>query len=471
MTDVVNSADMEPPIVYPVSQIQEEPDLCVRAGDWVDGLPLILQIRRSVDIQTDVLRRFGCRAEQLPPPIAAAMGQLQDACNMHLKHQGVADEQYTSYIEVGALFGDSLTVRAFGEHSPLSIDDDAANTAYHGHGGLARNTSMCMDYGNDLDISDCEADIASVIGGSTHLQLSLTDSSLGLQRKDDRKQPVGKRRAFVSEKFSLLPSAVATVAGRESQPQISSEQYNQMARELMALAPNERSQAVSSLKFEVPRADLAEALCAIGHALHTAYHKRDLVHSDIKPSNILLADSVQLIDGVGVPVGKPSVVASPGWGAPEQVLNQPVSAATDVYPLGQMLLRLTEASVYGEEKTFVIPFKEGRKRVRLMGSLGVTVKAGKECPVTTGRAEWQAFIAECLSFDASARPSDGATFASQLEKLMRTHPLQGSIQLQRNDKVRLGTAVIGGLLQPTWIVMDHHRAHSGQFIARVPCRE
>jgi hypothetical protein len=93
---------------------------------------------------------------------------------------------------------------------------------------------------------------------------------------------------------------------------------------------------------------------------------------------------------VGVPVGGVSVVASAGWAAPEQIRLLPVAAATDVYaiariahsntetphprslslrhvtrrcapryPLAQMVVAALGAQIYGEEKTFVVPFKGG----------------------------------------------------------------------------------------------------------------
>ncbi|MGI9233206.1 MAG: protein kinase domain-containing protein [Woeseiaceae bacterium] len=88
-------------------------------------------------------------------------------------------------------------------------------------------------------------------------------------------------------------------------------------------------------------------LAAVSHA-----HARLIVHRDIKPSNVLVDErgSVRLLDfGVakllrpdgGVPGAGLTVelgmALTPEYAAPEQLLGQPVTTATDVYSLGWML--------------------------------------------------------------------------------------------------------------------------------------
>jgi serine/threonine-protein kinase len=92
-----------------------------------------------------------------------------------------------------------------------------------------------------------------------------------------------------------------------------------------------------------------DVLSAVAHA-----HSNLIVHRDLKPSNILVTEegTVKLLDfGVAAllseaatgATGSAAVVApglTPGYAAPEQLLNQPVTTATDVYALGLVLFVL-----------------------------------------------------------------------------------------------------------------------------------
>lgn len=81
-------------------------------------------------------------------------------------------------------------------------------------------------------------------------------------------------------------------------------------------------------------------------------HKNLIVHRDIKPSNILVTDSgdVKLVDfGIAKLVDEEkdnqltqtgNQVLTPGFAAPEQLLDKPITTATDVYLLGLVLYKL-----------------------------------------------------------------------------------------------------------------------------------
>ena len=110
------------------------------------------------------------------------------------------------------------------------------------------------------------------------------------------------------------------------------------------------------------RLDLFRSVCA---AVHFA-HQRLVVHRDLKPSNIFVNQQgeVKLLDfGIAKLLAAPAasetpdaattlLAMTPAYASPEQIKNEPITTASDVYALGVVLYELlTGQSPYKAKKT------------------------------------------------------------------------------------------------------------------------
>ena len=244
--------------------------------------------------------------------------------------------------------------------------------------------------------------------------------------------------------------------------------------DLLAVLDEARSRAGGPLPgWQPTRRPLAassysQAICWIGaclaDALHHA-HQRGLLHLDVKPSNVLIADDGQpmLLDfhlargsiRPGDPMPR-DLGGTPGFMAPEQAAMMaaireggPATGAVDeradIYALGATLSRALAGEAAGDD---------GSSAVRL-------TKANPR--VSAGLAD---ILGRCLARDPADRYQDAAALAADLRRHLADLPLEGVANrspLERYRKWRRrhpGVVALGLLLAVSWSAPRGHRQHA-----------
>ncbi len=228
-----------------------------------------------------------------------------------------------------------------------------------------------------------------------------------------------------------------------------------------------------------------DVLAAVAHA-----HAHLIVHRDIKPSNVLItpAGEVKLLDfGIAkflardtgdedysAPTRIEDVALTPGYAAPEQILGEPPSTATDVYQLGVLLHVLL---------TRHLPFEHGgttrAERVRAALEAEPTRPSDVAAPAWRRqlRGDLDAIVAKALRKRPAERYNSAAALAGDLQRFLNHETVgarEGALAYRARKFVRryraavLGTAVaaVALLLATVFAVLQMREAQAQRDQAR-----
>lgn len=186
----------------------------------------------------------------------------------------------------------------------------------------------------------------------------------------------------------------------------------------------------------LPTEEVVRIGIAIGTAL-TDLHRQGVVHLDLKPQNVILAERGAVLLDFGLArhadlpdlLGEESTVpmGTPAYIAPEQVLGDRTDPASDLFALGCMLYQLATG-----EEPFGRPSTTAGMKRRLYHAPRPMRAIRPDIP-----AWLEAIVARCLEVDRSRRYADAAKLIFDLR-----HPDQ--VVLPRSNRTRPG-GILGWL--------------------------
>jgi len=178
---------------------------------------------------------------------------------------------------------------------------------------------------------------------------------------------------------------------------------------------------------------LADALCAM--------HERDLVHGDIKASNVLIEPSgrILLLDfGAATEHGEPVDQASPRTAAPEQLIGRKADPAADIWSLGTLLYRCLS----GQQ-----PYK-----AKNVDALAAAQRRPPELSVLPRL--FRPLIGEMLSIDPTQRPT-----ASQVVNQLRSIRKAPARRRKNIALTGIATSLLIGMIVASIGWLDAYRAN------------
>ena len=152
-------------------------------------------------------------------------------------------------------------------------------------------------------------------------------------------------------------------------------------------------------------------------------HAGLVVHRDLKPTNILIAEdgSLKLLDfGIAKILEAPGDLTvdgrplTPRFSSPEQIRGEPVTVATDIYQVGLVFLSLfepTEESAKADESTL---YSDALEKKDVTARSRIT----EELPI-----ELEAVINKCLRFDARERYLSASELVGDLNRFLNGYPV------------------------------------------------
>ncbi len=446
------------------SELITQADILTNIGLSEDGLPLLINIKRSknlsphIDAIADMVKHSKYDEEldvmlddfrESLERYAANTWASHRICNVE-KKDGTTDEMYISTNNLNQLTS-SLLSRILKSAKEKPVFEEADHQL--GDNGNVESPNdfywdeddEVTDLGWDYDSeSDSEDSSLQSIGGQNRY--------LGISAKDGNLFSVGYNgnnwvewHPFLIESIpSNFPECMFVIPGYKKEVPVSQYQHHLEEFCLEEIRNDGYLRYPTNVTITLSRQSIGHVVYEISKAVDI-FHEADKIHADLKPGNILLTKSgPALIDDFKLSPGDISPGWTPNWSAPEQVMRQPVSYASDIYSLGLLLVSLMTGKLIGEIRKFKIPsIRDLDKEHNVFYNPSVYIKEPEQV-FTNGKSEWVSFIESCLKFESKLRPQTAPEFSKTLSELLNNCPLAGDISFSISYSQIVAATLIDG---------------------------
>jgi hypothetical protein len=431
--DTEPQREWTPPLVVgSVTRLEEVADTVVEIGPAEDGLPMLLQVSRSDNLNrplSEIARVLGQLEESgVQTSLDAFLRALLKNAEGAWRKRGVCDvlvspsksaRCYVTSRTVAELLSTSLL-------GSLLPPPRLGDFAYHSPIRKEPATHL-------LPTAALDVRIQSLGGRNRFLAIPLVGEQRLVVGKDPAQDlPVHAWHEFIYESLAGFEGCEYYVGkGDEALSQGPFEGYARSIDRIFREWMNDDGKAELDASFSISRAALAGAVVQLLTSLQEDYHKSGSVHGDVKPQNSLVTQKgAILIDGLELKAGDVAPAISPVWAAPEQVSMGEVSAPTDIYPVGLIVVSLLGCQLVGEIVRHQIPSEDaGAMTVSFVKNPAIYLPYDTPVVPPSRRSAWSAFVSKCLRFEPEERFSCAGTCADELRTLIEDSPPSGRVTL------------------------------------------
>jgi hypothetical protein len=447
------------PIANHAVELNEKANVVLKFDTAPDGLNRYIEIKRKRfehDLKSRISSVLDCTQDDIPPAIERKALEIDNMISQELLKKNIfhfknpqnnlLGNYYLSDKTVNAIVPPTLMTQILGSISKL--DHLYADNGYrYANSEVALNTAACASYG-DENFRKARKEVES----KKHVAISLRDDSIQVVCIPDWKNPfeVISVERFQSEDVSVFQPRVWVRSWGERKwvTYTHTDEYTKM----MSQIANDNSLSVN---YKVARQQVAKTLSSLFNEL-SLLHKSGYVHCDLKPQNILCYNGgLHPIDPIKVRIGEVAAGMTTNFCAPEQILAQPVTPATDIYNLGLIVLSIVDGVVFGKISDYVLPTGGTKtKTIKQLVEPYVYIDDNESnIENKEGIPYWRAFLEKSLSFNPADRFPDIDCFAMDYHRLLAQYPLKNDIEFRPDfGNLSFIKQRDNGNLEPAWFI-------------------